>query len=153
MSTVPNPERRQNFDRRNRPTAPFSIASITGSRHQVRRQDDREKYYYVDRYSSRTIGAIILILGLSTTDALLTLRLIDLGSAREINPVMDFFISLGTKHFLYVKYLLTAGAIFAAVILKNYKFMGIFTVKKLLIGILMMYSILVIYELGILFLS
>ena len=111
-------ERRSGGDRRNRSfnflRRPFS----PGRRRMLRRKTDRRRFFLFDYYSPKLFYAIVLVLMLSVTDALLTLWLVDEG-ARELNPVMAYFLAFGPNIFLLSKYLMTAVSV-VIVVLFNY---------------------------------
>ena len=142
--------RRQPGDRRQKPTSPFTIASLFGRRKVVRREEDKAYHKYVDRYSLRSVSIILFILILSVSDAVFTLKLISRG-AEEVNPIMDFFLQLGPVIFLGVKYFLTVGSLLCFLILKNHYFlMGRISVKTLIGSILILYLALIGYEITLL---
>ena len=71
---------RNSPDRRTSPTPIISrYTFFGGKRMTVRRGGDKKKHLFVDIYSARLLIAILLILGLSCVDALLTLSLIKDG--------------------------------------------------------------------------
>jgi len=80
-------------------------------RRTLRRISDRKHIYFVDAYHPRLIAPILLILMLSTLDALFTLLLINNGAV-EINPLMAFYLEVGPGVFLAVKYVLTCLSLF-----------------------------------------
>ena len=136
-------------DRRNRPTNPLSRDSLFGRRSQIRRESDRDLHYYVDRYEPTSALLFITVIVLSTLDALFTLRLVGSGG-REINPVMDFFLDWGPLPFLFVKYLLSGGALLFVLIHKEYYLrLGKLRLKSrnLLLIVLALYLALITYEL------
>ncbi|MGO9312335.1 MAG: DUF5658 family protein [Syntrophobacteraceae bacterium] len=112
-------ERRSGKDRRSRPTSPFTIESLKGSRQHFRRKEDTRKLFFVDLYSPLSVAVLLFTLGLSTTDAFLTLVLVG-KNVEELNPVMDFFLKLGPFQFIMAKWLLTAFGLTTLLILKNY---------------------------------
>jgi hypothetical protein len=112
-------ERRSGNDRRVRPTSPFTLQSLVGSRHHYRRNQDARKFYFVDLYSPFSVLVLLSALVLSIADAFLTLRLVG-EDVRELNPVMDFFLKLGPLHFIMVKWFLTAFGLSTLLVLKNY---------------------------------
>ena len=145
------PDRRRIKERRAKPTSPLSPSSLFGSRGHFRREEDRKKYRYVDLYSLRSVLTIFTTIILSLTDAIFTLRLVSLG-AKEINPVMDFFLQFGPFPFLISKYLLTGSCLIWFLVHKNFTiWRGRIKVKTILIGVLILYLILIIYELILLF--
>ena len=84
----------------------------------VRRTEDRQRIVALDRYQPSLFAGIMLVLCLSLLDAMLTLILIAQG-ARELNPVMQFYLSHGPQVFLLVKYGLTAFSVIIIVLLKE----------------------------------
>lgn len=144
-------ERRSGQDRRSRPTSPFTLRSLYGSRRYGRRKEDRALHYYVDRYGIRSVTILVVSLLLCLIDAYMTIYLLSLG-AQELNPVMDFFLRIGTIPFLLVKYSVTGLALMWLLIHKNYPLMGgRFTGKGLLLGVPVLYTLLVLYELFLVF--
>ncbi len=85
----------------------LSKHSRVGKRQVVRRREDRQKSYGVDRYSLKTFVTILLVISLSILDASLTLFLIHNG-ASEVNPVMAYFLDHGPLVFFGAKYLITS---------------------------------------------
>lgn len=140
------PERRENQDRRNEPTAPFTKSSLKGSRRYERRKRDRQKNHFVDRYSWRVVFLIFMIINLSTLDAFLTLTLIELGIVIEGNPVMAYFLSLGIFPFVILKYSITVICSLTILVLKNHSFRGGISGKRFIVLSLIIYLVIIIYE-------
>ena len=141
-------DRRRHADRRSRPSSPFSRWSLFGSRQYARRREDREVHRFVDRYSPRVALVGLLIILLSVADAMLTLKLLELGVAREANPIMNYFLGHGPRTFLTVKFVLTAVCVLTFLVFKNFKYWrGRMTVKWLLVFVLVLYVGLIFYEL------
>lgn len=84
----------------------------------TRRAADRRKIIIRDRYRTSLFVGIVVVLGLSLLDAVFTLALISQG-ARELNPVMDYYLKYGPHTFLLVKYGLTASSVFLVVLLDD----------------------------------
>ena len=84
----------------------------------MRRQADRRRFYLFDYYSPKIFFVVTLILLLSVMDALLTLWLLGEG-ARELNPVMAYFLNFGPNAFMAAKYLITSASVII-VVLFNY---------------------------------
>lgn len=103
-------ERRGDFDRRQGKMSILSKHSLIGKREVIRRQEDRQKPYDVDRHSVKTLAVILLIISLSISDATFTLYLISHG-ASEINPVMAYFLEHGPLAFFGAKYLVTSSSL------------------------------------------
>jgi len=111
-------ERRSGKDRRKR--QPFTIKNLFSGRQRktVRRAKDRRRIVALDHYSPSLFIGIVMVLSLSLLDALLTLILLSRG-ARELNPVMEYYLSHGPHVFLFVKYGLTALAVILVVLLNE----------------------------------
>lgn len=81
-------------DRRSHPTDGLSRFTVRGRRGSFRRENDRRKGGYVDRYGPGLLFLLVLILGLNVLDALLTMMILNDGGL-EMNPVvrsaMDLF--------------------------------------------------------------
>jgi hypothetical protein len=58
------------------------------------------------RLGSKRVAAVLLIVGLTIVDAVFTLELLNCG-AREVNPIMHYYLGHGPLAFFAVKYLLT----------------------------------------------
>jgi hypothetical protein len=85
-----------------------------------------------EKHGPRLVALTLVIVILSVLDAFLTLELIHQG-AKEINPVMAYYLSHGPIVFFSVKYFLTAAAILLVLIYKNVRLFGTrFQVKMIL---------------------
>ena len=111
-------DRRSGNDRRKSGTVSLRSFLRGGRRENFRRQEDKNSFFYVDRYSQSQFGAIIVILFLCVADALLTLLLTSHGAV-EINPIMAYYLNVGPYAFLAVKYFLTCLAIFIILLCQN----------------------------------
>lgn len=109
-------DRRTGRDRRDHRVPLLKNLFFKGVRETVRRAEDRNRIVALDRYNPNLLVPIILVLGLSLLDALLTLVLIAQG-ARELNPVMRYFLGHGPQVFLFVKYALTAASVLIIVLI------------------------------------
>ena len=114
----PYSERRRGTDRRHTKKAQFKYFLVNGRREQARREEDRARAYFFDRYNQRIFAAITAILILSIFDAFLTLVLIEKGSS-ELNPVMAYFLEHGPLPFIIAKYILTSFGVIALLFCKN----------------------------------
>lgn len=81
----------------------FKSLFLNGIRESVHRIEDRNCIDVFDRYKPSLFIAIMIVLGLSLLDALLTMILLSQG-ATELNPVMRYFLSHGPQVFIFVKY-------------------------------------------------
>ena len=111
-------ERRSGGDRRQRRWGNLIWLLKTGRRGALRRTSDRRRLRLLDYYSPKLFYSLTLVLLLSVADAFLTLLLIDNG-AKELNPVMAYFLQYGPNTFMLVKYILTAMGV-TIVVLLNY---------------------------------
>ncbi len=111
-------ERRSGKNRRERRMPLFQRFLKKGTREFVRRAEDRKRIVTLDRYTPSLFIGIMAILSLSLLDALLTLILIAQG-AKELNPVMQYYLSHGPQVFLVIKYGLTALSVLIIVLVKE----------------------------------
>jgi Domain of unknown function (DUF5658) len=94
-------DRRISKDRRRHPTDGLSRFSFRGRRRNFRRENDRGKGGYVDRYGPGLLFLLVLILGLSVLDAILTMMILE-GGGWEVNPVVRSAIHLyGDKFWIW----------------------------------------------------
>jgi len=110
-------EKRSQPDRRKKKLSLRSLL-FGGRREIIRRYEDKQNTFYVDRYRQSLFGVIVLILFLSVIDAMLTVLLINHG-AIEVNPIMAFYLEVGPYTFLFVKYALTSVGLLVIVIFRN----------------------------------
>lgn len=115
---MPEIESRSGADRRTDNKARLKYLFFNGRREGFRREEDRDKVFFFDRYNPKWFAAITAVLMLSVFDALLTLILIDSGSS-ELNPVMAYFLAHGLLPFIFVKYFLTSMGVVILLIFKN----------------------------------
>jgi len=115
---LPCKEKRCGTDRRTNNKARLKYLLFNGRRERSRRDEDRGKAIIFDRYNQKLFLAITTILILSILDALLTLIVIQRG-AKEVNPVMAYFLEHGTLIFIVAKYALTSIGVLILLIFKN----------------------------------
>ncbi len=111
-------ENRCGKDRRVNRRSSLKYLLFNGRRERIRREEDRGKVFFFDRYTPKLFAAITAILMLSVTDGLLTLILIANGSS-ELNPVMAYFLQHSLLHFIIAKYILTSIGVVVLLIFKN----------------------------------
>ena len=111
-------ENRRGRDRRTNQKLRLKYLLFNGRREGIRREDDRLRVFFFDRYNPKLFAAITAILMLSIFDALLTLILIENGSS-ELNPVMAYFLQYGLLPFIVAKYFLTSIGVVILLIFKN----------------------------------
>ena len=139
-------DRRTALDRRGKPADLCSTYMLTGGRRRLsRRRGDKRKHLIVDSYSSWLWVKLLSIYTLSLIDAYLTVFLIDLGVAEEVNPVMAFYLGYGPRSFVVMKLLFTAVPLFLLCLSKDFSL-----TKITLRSSIMIYLSIVIYEISIL---
>lgn len=144
-------ERRCGFDRRQGKVAILSKHWLAGRRELVRRHEDRQNSYQIDRYGFKTFAAILLIISLSILDGMFTLLLIGHG-ASEINPVMAYFLGHGPLVFFWVKYLFTCSSLILILLNTNsYLFGTNVRAKVLFVLLLIVFALVVNWELYLIF--
>jgi hypothetical protein len=144
-------EKRYGVDRRKRTIPSFRFLVFGGRRKQVRREEDMNGIVVMDSYSQSLFVVIISILCLSLIDAMMTLHLIGQG-AKEINPIMAYFLDKGTVVFITAKYILTSGAVVIILLIKNtYLPRTRIRSKKLFIFAIISFSLVIIWEILLVF--
>jgi hypothetical protein len=118
MENAYDVDRRSGKDRRAKRGVTLRSLFTYGKREDIRREEDKCRIFFVDRYSSTIFAAIVLTLFLTVIDALLTLVLTGYG-AHEVNPIMAYFLAIEPKIFMTVKYLLTCTSLFICLIFRN----------------------------------
>ena len=126
--------RRSGVDRRVNKRFSLQSLFICGKREEIRRQDDKDRIFLVDRYSTTIFAAIVLILFFSVIDGLLTIILLGYG-AKEINPLMAYLLEIEPKLFMTIKYLLTCVSLVIFLIFRNVLLQGIRIYSSMLFSI------------------
>jgi hypothetical protein len=138
-------------DRRSDNKTRLKFLFRNGRRQGVRREEDRDRVFFFDRYTPRLFAAIAAILMLSVFDALLTLILISKGSS-ELNPVMAYFLSHGLLTFIVGKYLLTSVGVAILLIFKNVIFSKArIRTRSLFSGVIIAFAAVVAWEFFLIF--
>jgi hypothetical protein len=99
-------DRRSGMERRMSSSINIRSLIYGGNRVLIRRQEDRERLFFVDQYSPKLFAAIVVILFLCVLDALLTLFLLNHG-AYETNPIMAHLLNIDPYVFYFTKYAMT----------------------------------------------
>jgi len=106
-------DRRIIDDRRKQSTPFLSKQTIFGGRRRtIRREEDKGRHIFLDKYGLLLFITLLLLLLLSITDAYLTLTLVKAYNATELNPVMAFYLEYGSVTFFLEKFLFTSVAVF-----------------------------------------
>ncbi len=144
---VENADRRTLTDRREGPTPILSRYSFAGGcRKTIRRESDKEKFFFVDRYSIKLLITLLFLFLLSCIDAYLTLALIEKNMIVEANPVMAFYLDHGNMFFISAKFFITAVSIVILCICMN-----VSVVKIALPSAVIIYLLVIMYELNIIY--
>jgi hypothetical protein len=113
------PDRRVSPDRRRRPTPILSRYTLFGRREGARREEDRKRHLYVDRYSVRLFLLLMVILIMGVADAVLTAYHLGAHDVMELNPAMRFLLDISPKLFFMVKYVVTSICLLVLCLRKN----------------------------------
>ncbi len=141
---------RSGGDRRRRPTGPLDALRLAGRRAIVRRAAEHQGVHFLDRFDAYILALIVSILGLTIVDGVLTVELLGVH-CEEANPVMKYMLSHGRGAFFVVKYLLTALGLPFLLVFKNHLLFGTrFRVGYIFPVLLVLYLVLVAYELHLL---
>lgn len=143
----PGPERRRGEDRRRRPHL-LSLWhwALRGRRRLLRRRDDRLGVY-PDRYPARLLGLVLAIFLLSVLDAMMTLRLLDMGVVEEANPLMRPLLTDDVQMFATVKVLVTAVGLILLAAYANLPLFRRYRLERVTAWLLIAYALLVTHEL------
>lgn len=115
-----------------------------GRRKIIRREDDKKTYIPIDNYGLRLFIILLLLLLLSISDAYLTLSLVKVYNATELNPFMALYLEHGSITFFLEKFLFTSVAVFIFCVFNN------FAVARISLALaIIVYFGLVCYELSI----
>jgi hypothetical protein len=141
-------ERRSGAERRHYSIAAYWRGALNPRRRAGRRETDRV-YAIIDWHSPRVLALVLLILGLSTLDGVLTLMLMSQG-ASEVNPIMALFVPHNLGWFAAIKLTLTSVGAAILVVCARMKLFRLFPGEVLLYLVVGCYVALVAYELKLL---
>ena len=94
---------------------------------------------------SRWLAVAMLVMLMSVGDAILTLRLMELGAV-EANPLMAMMLDGGTPGFAFLKVALTASGVVVLTVMARLHAFGRVPVSAILYLILGLYGSLIAYE-------
>ena len=143
----PPPERRHG-ERRRQVLRALLLGSFRVRRRQPRRAGE-QALAAVDWHHPQWLATAILIVVLSSADALLTLALIERG-AYEANPFMRPLVDGSALPFAVVKVGLTAGGVVLLTLLASMRLFGRLSAGLLLYVLLAAYGALILYEFSLL---
>ena len=123
-------DRRQIPDRRESSWHAFLYGNFRPRRRQGRRETDKHLFLF-DWYEPRVLYLVLSVLLLSCADALITLNLLNHG-ATEANYLMALALEYGIDRFVISKLVLTGTSLIFLVIVVRHKFLGTYSVERLL---------------------
>jgi Domain of unknown function (DUF5658) len=138
-------DRRERHDRRHRVWWSVIYGSFNPRRRRPSRRLLEDRYHSLDWHDAHLLAVAIGILLLSAADALMTLRLLDVG-ADEVNPIMAAVVYRSAAVFATVKMTLTGLGVIVMVMLARYRFMRMVRVDVVMYAVLVAYSALLTYE-------
>lgn len=141
-------ERRSGIERRQMTVAAYWRGAWNPRRRFGRRATDRT-YPIVDWHSPRVLALVVLILGLSALDGVLTLMLMSQG-ANEANPIMALFVPHNLGWFAAIKLGLTSIGAAVLVACARMTLFRVIPGEALLYLVVGCYIALVAYELHLL---
>jgi len=140
-------EYRNGADRRKRKIPALKYLLFGGRRQRIRRKKDEGRLIIQDAHGSGIFALAVIILVLSAVDGLLALNLIG-SAAREVNPVMSYFIEINPYLYFFAKCFFTIIGVVFIVILRNYKSRLLrWRLFRLLPVIMIVFMLIVLYEL------
>jgi hypothetical protein len=142
---LPADDRREPHDRRYRVWWSVVYGSFNPRRRQPSRRVSEARYHSLDWHDAHLLAVAIGILLLSAADALMTIRLLDIG-ADEVNPIMAAVVYRSAAVFATVKMTLTGMGVIVMVMLARYRFMRMVRVDVVMYVVLVAYSLLLTYE-------
>jgi len=131
-------------DRRECPTPILSRFTFYGRRKSFRREADRQRGGYVDRYAPRLLIPLLLILALNVLDVLFTLTILNAGGC-EANPVVGSAIGLWGDRFWIWKFGLSSTCVTLLCLHSGFRPVG-----KAILGIAVIYVTLALYQFSLL---
>ena len=143
-----SPERRSGVERRHYNVAAYWRGALNPRRRFGRRTTDRV-YTIIDWHSPRVLALVLLILGMSTLDGVLTVMLMSQG-ASEMNPVMALFVPHNLGWFAAIKLTLTSVGAAVLVVCARMKLFRLIPGELLLYLVVACYIALIGYELQLL---
>jgi len=131
-------------DRRALPTPALSRFTFYGRRKSFRREAERQRGGYMDRYTPGLLGSLVLILALNVLDVLFTLTILNAGGY-EINPVVGSAIELWGDRFWIWKFGLSSACLILLCLHSRFRL-----VEKAILGITVIYVTLALYQFSLL---
>ena len=107
-------------DRRKRPTPMLSRYTFTGGRRRSGSREGEKENAYVDVYSTKLVGLLLVFFLLTVIDSVSTLVYLGKGG-QELNPIAQWMIDQGSTVFVVVKGVLSGVCLLFVMLHKNFK--------------------------------
>lgn len=143
------PDRREEEDRRRNHLKAFVYQFINPRRRRLIRRETDTHPFHVDFHEPTLLLVVLITLSLCVVDIYATLTLLNKGG-RELNPLMKQLIDTNVWLFYITKYTLTAAGLFILLSYRKFRFFLNFSGLHSLYGVLVIYVMLVIYQVGLL---
>ena len=141
------------LERRHQDRRRFSLHSLFGALFTLRRRRSRREgdhlNTYIDWYEPWPLVASVVIILLSSLDALLTLILLNHGAV-ELNMLMDWLIKTDIRTFAAVKLAMTGLALIVLVLHFNFHLYRVLPVRYVMYALMPIYALLIAHEISLL---
>jgi hypothetical protein len=139
-STLPETDRRNLQDRRKKPTPMLSWHTFWGRRRGFRRESDRDKGGYTDRYSLRLFLFFIAILCLNIIDVFLTNTIVH-QKGWKLNPMIRSVMQMSGERFWIWKFAIISVALIFLCLHIHFK-----PVKTIIVVLSSIYFLIILYQ-------
>ena len=139
-STLPEIDRRALQDRRKKPTPMLSLYTFLGRRQGFRRESDRDKGGYTDRYSLRLFFFFIAILCLNIIDVFLTNTIVH-QKGWKLNPMICSLMEMNGERFWIWKFAIISVALIILCLHIHFKL-----AKKIIVVLSSIYFLIILYQ-------
>lgn len=141
--------RRAGGDRRHQAFKSTVYSLVKGRRISARRSEESKVGFYTDRYDLSSVLLVVFITLLSALDAFFTLNILALGG-EEVNPFMAKLLEFDQQTFVIIKLIVTVFCLIIALIHINFNLFRRFSMRSILLTLVMFYLGLIGYELALL---
>jgi hypothetical protein len=116
-------DRRNQSDRRQKPTSPWGAFPPAGYRMRNRRVEEHRRPHFTDRFPPAVLVGVLMLVIATIVDGGLTVYILQAGGS-EANPLMEKLLNHSVEAFLIGKYLLTVVGLPLLLIFRNYYLFG-----------------------------
>lgn len=142
-------DRRAVTERRRNHLKAFAYQFLNPRRRRLLRRETDIHPFHVDFHEPRLLLVVLITLSLCVVDIYATLTLLTQGGD-ELNPLMKQLIDTNVWLFFITKYTLTTAGLFILLSYRKFRFFLNFSGLHSLYGILVIYVMLAIYQIGLL---